>query len=167
MTPPMITESDLTVDPDGRWNFRGEPLTNRSVLLYFKKNLARDEKGYFILNRWGERREISYLQSVRGCPLIVLSIVVEEISQSHPQQEIGFRLRLDSDEFVSIDRRRIYILNDHTVVVDLPDRGFPARLSPGAMTELTAWLEIRGEDYYITIGGESHQISKADLSDLL
>lgn len=167
MTPPLITESDLTIDPDGQWNFRGERLSNQSVLLYFKRNLNRDEKGFFILNRWGERREIAYLQSVRGCPLFVRSIDLVDVSGRKEESEGHFRLHLDSNEIVSADWRRIFILDDQTVVVQLPIREFPARLSPAAMTEFSQWLEVQGDDYHLRIGNQSFLLQKGDLEDLL
>ena len=129
----LITKQDIRIDSIGRWWFRSEQITNPGILKYFKLNLRRDEsRAYYIANRFGEKEEHGYLESVAGFPLFIDSII--------PLGNGLFRVYLDSEEVITSEGP-LFMFSEDNLGLIVSDRGIPARLTGPAMASLVNYLE--------------------------
>lgn len=69
-------DSEIQVTPEDRWVFRGNEIIQEDILRYFRSNLKQDDRGVYILNRFGEREEHGYLD-LQGYPVHILSVSEE------------------------------------------------------------------------------------------
>lgn len=60
--------SEIMIDNCHKWIFRGEEITLKKILDFFKSNLHEDEQGVYISNQYGKFSEVGYLECM-GCPL--------------------------------------------------------------------------------------------------
>ena len=149
------TKPGITVDAQGIWQYQAQAIENTSILSYFKQQLRRDAKGYYIENIFGERREHAYLDRVKGFPLQVRTITpLRSQSLLTPgREEFSVQVDLDSHENISVPAQNLYILGADKMVLILSTRGgVPARLSPSAMTSLMSYLhQDEHENYFLVL----------------
>ena len=145
------TKPGIGVDARGFWRYRGQAIENRGVLSYFKQQLRRDAKGYYIENVFGERREHAYLDKVEAFPLQVRTIL--PLALAGAKKELGIQLGLDSHESISVPAQSLYVLGVDNMAVLLSARGdVPARLSPAAMTSLMPYLhQDQNQNYFLLL----------------
>ena len=145
---------EVSIDSLGRWFFQRDALIdNPNVLAYFKANLRRDGKGFFIENHFGELVEIAYLESVEGFPLEA-QIFVESLAENQaetsrngaPSQAV-FAAGLDSGQRVLLSPAELFMVDENTIGF-LTEHKVPVRLSPVAMASLTEFLQTDEEGNY-------------------
>ena len=171
----LVTKNDVEILENGDWFFQGNRIDNQQVLRYFKANLGRDEQGYFIINRFGERIEKGYLKSVKGFALFVVRLLVLEasdlgnydaalfanakevekiVSHLHARQHgCYFQVSLDSEQIYLLPMDRLCFFDETLLAVRLGvDARYPvyARLSAGSMAALAEILREEGGDYYLS-----------------
>lgn len=134
----LKTAPDVWIDDRDRWRFKGEIISNEEILQYFKANLRRDEEGFFIENRWGEKREFGYLRGVFGFPLRAESIDFLD--------GISVEFHLDSGATAVAGVTELFYLDEKTVGFVAPDSHIPVRLSPQAMIKMSDRIVIDDED---------------------
>jgi hypothetical protein len=124
-----ITEQDIRVTEEDRWKAGKETIINDEVLKYFKANLGRDERGYFIENRWGDLTEKGYLREVRGFPLLAVELSCEgSLCQA----------TLDGGQSAELLPGDFFFCDD--VTVGFIYKGIPVRLAVRAMAGLALHL---------------------------
>lgn len=69
---PRKFNSEIFVDSEDRWIFRGNRIDQKEVLTYFRQNLKEDDLGIYIDNRFGELTENGYLE-LEGYPIHLVS----------------------------------------------------------------------------------------------
>ena len=153
----METQSELTVEENGLWTFRGEEIVNTKVLNYFKENLKRDDRGFFVENRFGKRVEHGYLAAVRGFPRYAVSV--------RPTGSGGWDVTLDTGTRICVESTALCYVGEHTVAVILPGN-VPARLSAGAMGELAEFL-VEAEPPTLAVGSGRTALREATLPELI
>ncbi|MCB1179359.1 MAG: hypothetical protein KDK36_17390, partial [Leptospiraceae bacterium] len=75
--PPRIFDSEIIVNENNRWFFRGNEIIQENVLEFFKKSLFEDDKGIYIHNTHGELSEQGYITSF-GFPLKIINWIQNE-----------------------------------------------------------------------------------------
>jgi hypothetical protein len=85
--------SDIVVKPDGEWYSGASKIENKSILLFFKKNLYADVNGLFIYNEFGSKSEKAYIK-VNG-PVLKVTGVADD------------RFVLDNEELLDIAGKEI------------------------------------------------------------
>jgi len=81
--------TDIVIRQNGDWHFKKNKMINKDILSYFKKNLHRDEKGIFILNRYKDLQEKAYIQ-VKG-PLLKIISIEKKTFHLENDDEINFK----------------------------------------------------------------------------
>ena len=132
------TAPDVWVDDRDRWRFKDEIIRNEEVLGYFKANLHRDDEGYFIENRWGERVENGYLRGVFGFPLRAIRLDFLD--------GLSVELLLDSGALTVASLTELFYLDEHTIGFLETNARLPIRLSAQAMVQMSERLVIDDED---------------------
>lgn len=162
-----VTKPGIEINEKGLWKYKGQKIDNPSVLSYFKRQLRRDAKGYYIENAFKDRREHAYLDKVRSFPLQVTTIrsLVQE------GKEFYIQALLDSHENLKAQALNLFILGTDKIALILSERGkIPARLSPGAMTSLMSYLhQDARDDYFLVLPSMQYKqkLNFARLEDFL
>jgi len=107
--------TEIHIDQNDKWYFRGEEITNREILEFFKSGLAEDEQGIYIKNKHGELSEHGYIKA-EGFPLHIIHIynssdglVFEcETGKKYPARDLLYYRTLD-DIFFVIKKESRYI----------------------------------------------------------
>ena len=143
----LKTRPDIRVEANGAWMYRDQTINNPGILNYFKAELRRDEDGYYIENRFGESREHGHLEAAHGLP--VQAVAIEPYMS--PAQEMRLWVRLDYGAELDLPGSALLILGEGCLAVMMENRGFPARLSGGAMASLVTYLHTDGEEHYYLV----------------
>ena len=98
--------SDISIHPDGEWYSGKSKIENKSILLFFKKNLHADVNGIFIYNEFGTKSEKAYIK-VNG-PILKVS----RISDNHFEIDNGEILDIAGKEIAMDSQERLYIVLD-------------------------------------------------------
>lgn len=72
-----IFDSEIIIESNSLWYFRGNEIIHENVLDYFKQNLHEDEKGIYIHNTHGELVEKGYVLC-KGFPLRIINWLKNE-----------------------------------------------------------------------------------------
>ncbi len=169
---PRITHPNVHVDRQGRWSYQEKFLSHEGILSYFKQHLKRNQEGnYYIENTFGKLKEHAYLDSVKGFPLNVTSILPTLANENDSSSLIVLHVILDSGEKLSnIETTSLLILTEDIVAIILKQRGgVPARLNPSAMTSLTDYLYCDPEgNYHIVLPSfqKKSKIRRSKLEEL-
>jgi hypothetical protein len=70
-------DSEITIDENDRWIFRGTEITQPEILKYFRNNLKQNQRGVFIENIFGEWSENGFIHAI-GYPCHVIAVQCEE-----------------------------------------------------------------------------------------
>ncbi|HMX58503.1 MAG TPA: hypothetical protein PKE49_18390 [Leptospiraceae bacterium] len=127
----MKTRPGILIDEKDRWIYQQAELIQPDILAYFRQNLHRSDRTYFIRNTFGELVEEGELDAVLGFPLHAISAV--------PQTE-DVHFLVDSGERITIPFSAIYLDRDDCFFFEMPGRGVPVRLTASAMTHVSDTL---------------------------
>ncbi|TGL97394.1 hypothetical protein EHQ76_14765 [Leptospira barantonii] len=155
---PRKFNSEIFVDSEDRWIFRGNRIDQKEVLSYFRQNLKEDEIGIYIDNRFGEFIENGYLE-LDGYPIHLVScketentlVFLSESETSYSLHELIFALDKDGCLFARTTHYKKLKFR--------PDRNCLSDLSP-YLEETKNGTEIRFRDEKIEIpeSGESPRV---------
>ncbi len=152
----LLTRPGLSIDAGGQWLYHGDPITNEAILNYFKRQLHRDADGYWIENRFGDKREQAYLDSVEALPLRAVAAQAQR-----SESGIALWLRLETGDEAITPASALYVVAEDCLVAELPESGIPVRLSGLAMASLVSYLHLdENESYHLVLPEER---SKAPL----
>ncbi len=143
------TAPGIRIDEQGIWYYTDAPIINEGVLNYFKSNLRRSGRIYYIENRYSGRIEHARLERVQGFPIFVRAVSLDEEGSC-------FTAQLDCGVSQRIEAGSLRILGERIVALELPESGVPARLGPTAMASLNPFLENFGQnenEYCLNIPG--------------
>lgn len=133
---PREHRTRIQIDPEGNWTIDGALIDNSAILQYFKKNLHRDEQGFYIFNEFGSLQEKGYLE-VEGPVMRVL-----KLEENGFLLESGEHIKTDAAEIAAIlpGRERVYL--------KLPNLGAWAIFARQAVVDLSERLYRKEESYY-------------------
>lgn len=76
-TKSRVFNSEIVIDEQDHWFYRGNEIIHPSVLDFFRENLYEDEKGIYIQNIYGAFSERGYIEC-NGFPVFFFQIIPEE-----------------------------------------------------------------------------------------
>ncbi|TGK31073.1 hypothetical protein EHQ12_03245 [Leptospira gomenensis] len=155
---PRKFDSEIIVDAQDRWIFRGNRIDQKEVLSYFRKNLKEDESGVYIDNRFGDLAENGYVR-IQGYPIHLTACILSsetlyflsESDESFPLELLDFALDENGCLFARIrDKKKIKFRLDRNCLSDL---------SP-FLEETSEGVEIRFGETTVPIfeSGESPEV---------
>lgn len=108
-------DSEIVVEKNDRWLYKGNEIIQEKVLDFFRKNLFEDENGIYILNTYGNLIEHGYI-TVKGFPLFITNFLKDEdklLLRSNdlacsPIEEWNFFLRED-DRIFGMKKNQKYL----------------------------------------------------------
>lgn len=125
MSSPRTIISDIVVKPDGQWYSGASKIENKSILLFFKKNLYADVNGVFIYNEFESKSEKAYIK-VQG-PVLKVTGISDHcfILDNEEKLDIaGKEIAMDSQEklYIVIEKLKAWAVFNRQAADDLRDR---------------------------------------------
>jgi len=122
---PRYVISDITIRNDGDWYSGQSRIENKSILLYFKKNLYSDINGLFILNQFGLKTEKVYIKA--NGPVLKVTGIREDKFILDNEEVLDIALKeivMDSQErfYIVIEKLKAWGILTRGAVDDLRDR---------------------------------------------
>jgi hypothetical protein len=124
-----LPESDIRIDADGVWFYRGVEMTRRDIISLFYEHLQRDSAGRYFIEMNGQRR----LMVVEDAAYVVWSLRWSE--------ESAFLL-LSDDSVEIFEPDTLRIAANHVPYCLVKNRRFEARFSRAAYYRLAERLHF-------------------------
>ncbi|AJR15727.1 hypothetical protein LIL_13125 [Leptospira interrogans serovar Linhai str. 56609] len=147
--------SEIFVDSEDRWIFRGNRIDQKEILSYFRQNLHEDELGIYIDNCFGELRENGYLE-LEGYPIHLIACKESEDTL-----------------FFFAESNLVYLLKDLIFALDvngclfaktLNHKKLKFRLDRNCLSDLSPFLEETIDGTEIRFQGKSIPILESSES---
>jgi uncharacterized protein len=147
--------SDIKIDKDGIWYYRGAHMFRKDILCIFFENLNVDDEGrYFVkLNE-----EICYLDVEDTA--FVITTVSKTKDPADCLERLEVLLNDDSKEILNLST--LAVGRDNVMYCRVKDGIFAARFVRKSYYQLAEFIEQDGpnDDFYILLNGEKHFIRK-------
>lgn len=151
-----ITSSDIRVDKDGVWYYRGAEMIRREIVNFFYQHLTLDEAGRYVIVVPGDR---SYIL-VEDTPFVVRSVW-----NTPSTGDAGvFRLLLSDDTLETLDPATLWVGAENVLYCRVHDGKFPARFTRAAYYQLAAHMEYDEErgQFFLNSGDRRYYIKIND-----
>jgi hypothetical protein len=146
-----VFDSEIIIESNSRWYFRGNEITLANVLDYFKKNLHEDERGIYIWNTQGDLVEKGYVLC-KGFPLQLINWYRNEDGILYYLADNGESILPEELNFYYDKEERIFCQKKNAEFLKMSfNRGFHSYIS-----EL---LEESDGEYYVLIEGKKFPVN--------
>jgi len=145
-------KSEIKVDKDGVWYFRGARMFRKEFLAIFFENLKVDENGHYLIELGDERCYLDVEDTV---------FVVQAVSKVFSQEEgEAFYILLNDDTVEKLDVSTLQIGRDHVPYCFVKNGKFKARFSRKSYYQLAEYIEASetSEKYFINVNGKRYYI---------
>ncbi|MCX7982064.1 MAG: DUF1285 domain-containing protein [Syntrophales bacterium] len=131
--------SDIRIDKDGKWYFRGAEMIRRDIIRYFYEHLKLDAEGRYKI----EIPSDSCYVEVEDTAFVVKSVDVKD-------DEVILYLSDDSQEV--LDPSTLMVGDNNVLYCRVKKGQFPARFSRSSYYQLTAYLDYdEGKGFYLNL----------------
>lgn len=149
-TKSRIFNSEIIIDEQNRWFYRGNEIVHPSVLDFFRENLNEDEKGIYIQNIYGSFSEKGYLQC-KGFPVFFFRLFEEN-------QTLNFEA--NDKKIFSIETLDLfYDSQERLFAIPKKQKFIKYGFSKNILNQLSEWLyfDEKGE-YKIIYKNHSYEV---------
>ena len=150
-----MQESDIKIDKEGTWYFRGAHMFRKEFLCIFFENLKIDENGKYLIEL-GE--EWCYLD-VEDTAFVVLSV----FKTNHKEKGCDcFDVLLTDDSVEKLDLNTLQIDGNNVPYCMVKGGKFKARFSRKGYYQLAEHVEQSkdGKDFFIKLNGENFYLRR-------
>jgi hypothetical protein len=133
------------MDKDGRWHNDDGPLTKKSVIHYLNRAIAKDEKGYYLKHKLGERWEKVYFY-YEDTALLVTDLTIN-------QNELS--ALLNTRERLSIKPENLFAKNDSLY---LHQDGHTIKFNERSLVQLSSLLRNQDDKLILAFGDQEYEI---------
>lgn len=148
-----MVESDIKIDKDGIWYYRGAHMFRKDILCVFFDHLKIDDCGkYFIeLNE-----EICYLD-VEDTAFVVTAVYVRKDPCNGPER---IEILLSDDSMEKLDLQSMYVGRDNIMYCRIKDGKFTARFTRKSYYQLAECIEMddRENCFFISLNDHKYYI---------
>jgi hypothetical protein len=151
----LVAGSDLRIDREGLWYYRGAEMTRREIIRLFYRNLTRDESGkYFI--KIGTQ---NYPVDVEDTAYVIWSVRYSGKSKNAGEY---IDLLLSDDSTERLDPGTLTIGADNIPYCRVLNGRFEARFSKSANYALAECIRYNSQtdSYYLLLNNSSYYIEK-------
>ncbi len=147
--------SEIRIDKEGIWYFRGAHMFRKEFLCIFFENLKIDADGNYLIELGEER-----------CYLDVedTAFVVTSVFKTHDQEEGSdcFHVLLTDDSMEKLDLNTLQIGCNNVPYCMVKDGKFKARFSRKSYYQLAEHIEqsADGNEFFVTLNGKKFYIQK-------
>jgi hypothetical protein len=149
-----MESSDIKIDKDGIWYYRGAHMFRKDILRVFFEHLKMDDCGkYFV-----ELNEEIYYLDVEDTALVVTAVYkTESPINCHEQIDV-----LLSDECLEkLDLRSLSVGKDNVMYCRIKDGKFTARFTRNSYYQMAEFIEMdeAADRFYIALNNERYFIN--------
>jgi hypothetical protein len=149
-----MESSDIKIDKDGIWYYRGAHMFRKDILRVFFEHLKMDDCGkYFV-----ELNEEIYYLDVEDTALVVTAVYkTESPINCHEQIDV-----LLSDECLEkLDLRSLSVGKDNVMYCRIKDGKFTARFTRNSYYQMAEFIEMdeAADRFYIDLNNERYFIN--------
>lgn len=153
-----MDESDIKIDKEGIWYYRGAHMFRKDILCVFFEHLNLDDCGrYFVeLNR-----EICYLD-VEDTAFVVTAVY--KTQSACGSEELEILLNDDRKEKLAADT--LAVGKDNVLYCRVKNDRFPARFTRKSYYQLAEFIEPNGADneFCVVLNSQKYPIARASLN---
>jgi len=151
----LISGSDLHIDREGLWYYRGSEMTRREIIRLFYRNLIRDDSGRYSIKIGTQ----NYPVDVEDTAYVVWSVRYSREAKNTGEY---FDLLLSDDGIERLDPGTLTIGADNIPYCRVLNGRFEARFSKSAYYALAEYIHYdpRLDSYYLLLNNRSYFIEK-------
>jgi uncharacterized protein len=152
-----MASSDITIDKEGIWYYRGAHMFRKDLLCIFFDNLKIDENGKYLVELGNE---CCYLD-VEDTAFVVTA--VGKTRQTHDIKDHIYILLTD-DSLEQLDLNTVFIGKDNVLYCRIKCGKFLARFSRKSYYQLAEFIEQeeQGNSFFIISNGEKYYINNIE-----
>lgn len=140
---PRRFDSEIIIDEQDRWTFRGNIITQAEILKYFRNSLKESHNGIYIENVFGELSENGYLKAI-GYPCHIITVGLDED---------GLVFYGDDDKSYKFPEFEIYRTKEDAIIgMDSEKPLIKYRFDWNAASQLAQYLEEENGVTYLLLG---------------
>jgi len=141
------------LDGRGFWRHKEQgKFENRKIIQYFHASIRKDEQGYHLRQRIGDRVEKVYFHHEDTALFVFDVIQGEEIS-----------LVLNTQKKIKLRPEKLFVIEDSLYVNSGQHR---IKFTDNSLVRMWDLLSYEGEDYFITVKGKRHRIKQMKKEDV-
>lgn len=149
-----MESSDIKIDKEGTWYYRGAHMFRKEILSIFFENLKIDEYGKYLIEI---NNEICYLD-VEDTAFVVTAVYWEK-----PEDGTGdyINVMLTDDSWEKLDLNTLYVGNDNVLYCRVKKRKFAARFSRKSYYQLTRFIQQEEKEnrFFISVNNKKYFIN--------
>jgi hypothetical protein len=150
----MSDRSDIRIDKDGQWSYRGMEMTRRDIVGLFYRHLKRDESGGYCIEIGPQRCGVE----VEDTAYVVWAVHWVESTGTADE---GAWLLLSDDSLEPLDPGTLRIGVDGVPYCRVKNRSFVARFSRSGYYQLAERIQHDSlrDAYFIVLQGTRHYLA--------
>ena len=157
-----MENSEIKIDKEGIWYYKGAHMFRKDILCVFFENLKIDECGKYLIELNEERCYLDVEDTV-----FVVGAVYKTNLSDDGRYQIDVLLTDDSCE--KLEMSSLYIGKDNILYCRVKEGKFAARFSRNSYYQLAEFIEQseNGSHFFINLNGEKYFINETQASETL
>lgn len=149
-----MENSDIRIDKEGVWYYKGAHMFRKEILSVFFEHLRIDECGKYLIELGEER---CYLD-VEDTAFIVAAVYKTQLPDNGRAQ---IDILLNDDSCEKLEMQSLYVGRNNVLYCRVKEGKFTARFSRNSYYQLAEFIEQseNGNNYFINLNGEKFIIN--------
>ena len=149
-----MENSDIRIDKDGVWYYKGAHMFRKEILCVFFEHLKIDECGKYLIELGEER---CYLD-VEDTAFIVAAVYKTQLPDNGRAQ---IDILLSDDSCEKLEMQSLHVGRDNVLYCRVKEGKFTARFSRNSYYQLAEFIEQseNGNHFFINLNGEKYLIN--------
>ncbi len=150
----VIPPSNIKIDKEGIWYYKGEEIFRREIINYFYQNLKKDDAGRYIIET---EDECCYLE-VEDTPFVVKTVYK---SDAESGREDAIYLLLSDQSLEMLDLNTLWVGKDNVLYCSIKNNSFRARFSRSGYYQIADFIEYDNarDAFYIPLNNRQFYIN--------
>jgi len=156
-----MENSDIRIDKEGVWYYKGAHMFRKEILNVFFKHLQIDECGKYLIELGEER---CYLD-VEDTAFIVSAVFKTQEPDNNRAQIV---ILLSDESCEKLDMQSLHVGRDNVLYCRVKEGKFAARFSRNSYYQLAEFIEQseNGNHFFISLNGEKYIINENQASGM-
>jgi hypothetical protein len=155
-----MENSDIRIDKEGVWYYKGAHMFRKEILSVFFEHLKIDQCGKYLI----ELKEERYYLDVEDTAFVVGAVYKTQLPDDGWAQ---IDILLNDDSCEKLEMSSLYIGKDNVLYCRVKEGKFTARFSRNSYYQLAEFIEQlgNGNHFFINLNGEKYFINETKASE--